>query len=118
MEALRSAIINNEEDDNASLNGMYGPKGFFFQQRRGHLDLRGIAHVNMDRLIREVDIDSLQQHIENITFCNLREDDLRYMTDPQIVKLFRLSVSYSVSISLIGKLSHLSHFTYIHKLFR
>lgn len=55
------------------------------------MNLRSIASLNLDKLVREVDIDLLQIHIENITFCNLREEDLRYLTDPQIVKLFRIS---------------------------
>jgi hypothetical protein len=28
-------------------------------------------------------------HLENITFCNLREEDLRFITDQHVVKLFR-----------------------------
>ena len=28
-------------------------------------------------------------HLENITFCNLREDDLRFITDQHVIKLFR-----------------------------
>ena len=27
--------------------------------------------------------------LENITFCNLREEDLRFVTDQHVVKLFR-----------------------------
>ena len=71
--------------------GLYGSNGFFFQQRRGHLNLRALANINLDKLVREVDIDLLQSQIENITFCNLKEEDLRYLTDPQIIKLFRVS---------------------------
>jgi len=28
-------------------------------------------------------------HLENIAFCNLREDDLRFITDQHVIKLFR-----------------------------
>jgi len=28
-------------------------------------------------------------HLENITFCNLREEDLRFITDQHVIKLFR-----------------------------
>ncbi len=94
MEILRSEVAGHDDsdrDEENSIGGVYGSKGFFFQQRRGHLNLRGIAKVNLERMVREVDIDTLQQHIENITFCNLREEDLRYLTDPQIVKIFRIS---------------------------
>eukprot|EP00600_Ochromonadales_sp_CCMP1393_P003028 CAMPEP_0174989194 /NCGR_PEP_ID=MMETSP0004_2-20121128/20579_1 /TAXON_ID=420556 /ORGANISM="Ochromonas sp., Strain CCMP1393" /LENGTH=1304 /DNA_ID=CAMNT_0016242561 /DNA_START=94 /DNA_END=4008 /DNA_ORIENTATION=- len=93
MEALRSTVLNNHDpvEEKPSLGGMYGSDGFFFQQRRGHLNLRSLAAVNIEKLVREVDVDTLQAHVENITFCNLREEDLRYLTDPQIVKLFRVS---------------------------
>lgn len=30
-------------------------------------------------------------HLENITYCNLREEDLRFVTDQHVVKLFRTS---------------------------
>ena len=75
------------------LTGIYstGRKGFFFQQRRGHLNLRSLASVDLDRLIREVDVDVLQLHIENLAFCNLREEDLRYLSDPQVIKMFKIS---------------------------
>lgn len=96
MEVLRSNLLNKESDieefdDNVALNGIYGPNGFFFQERRGHLNLRALSKLNLEKLIREVDIDLLQNHIENIAFSNLREEDLRYLTDPQIIKLFQIS---------------------------
>jgi zinc finger protein DZIP1 len=94
MESLRSTVLTGDIEkieDQPSLGGMYGSNGFFFQQRRGQLNLRSLASINIEKLIREVDVDLLQIHIENITFCNIREEDLRYLTDPQIVKFFRIS---------------------------
>ena len=94
MEILRSKLVSDYEQSNEEqpiLGGLYGSNGFFFQQRRGHLNLRALANINLDKLVREVDIDLLQSQIENITFCNLKEEDLRYLTDPQIIKLFRVS---------------------------
>ena len=75
--------------------------------------MRSVASINLEKLVREVDVDILQMHIENITFCNLREEDLRYLTDPQIVKLFRISqlmleyLLYSQD-KLVENLNHLS----------
>lgn len=94
MEILRSSILNDYDksgEEMPILGGLYGSNGFFFQQRRGHLNLRALASINLDKLVREVDVDLLQTQIENITFCNIREEDLRYLTDPQIIKLFRVS---------------------------
>jgi hypothetical protein len=30
-------------------------------------------------------------NLENITFCNLREEDLRFVTDQHVIKLFRMA---------------------------
>jgi zinc finger protein DZIP1 len=90
MDLLRSKVTSAPDHKDA-LAGMYGPNGFFFQQRRGHLNLRSLASIDLEKLVREVDVDLLQLHIENLTFCNLKEEDLKYMTDPQVVKLFKIS---------------------------
>jgi hypothetical protein len=116
MEVLRSKITQSHATtDKAEMqtDGLYSANGFFFQQRRGNLDLRGISNIDLEKLVREVDVDSLQMHIENITFCNLREDDLRYLTDPQVIKLFKISqlmieyllYSQDLFISNLGSLS-------------
>ena len=64
---------------------------FYFQQRRGRIDIRSVSQIDIDRIVRDVDIDLLQTHLENLTFCELKESDLRYLTDPQIIKLFQTS---------------------------
>lgn len=66
----------------------YG-NSFFFQKRRGKLDLRTLSSLDLERIVKNADIDVLQMHLENITFSDLREDDMRYLTDPLVVKLFR-----------------------------
>lgn len=64
---------------------------FFFRQRHGHINLRKFESINLEKLIREVDIDILQQNLEEIAFSRLTENDLNYLSDRQIVKLFRLA---------------------------
>lgn len=64
---------------------------FYFQQRRGRLDLRTLSQIDLDQIVRDVDIDVLQMHLENLTFCHLKEEDLRFLTDPLVIKLFRTS---------------------------
>lgn len=63
---------------------------FFFQQRHGSLDIRQISKIDIQNIISETNIDSLQSCIENITFSSLKIDDLKYMTDPLIIKTFQL----------------------------
>lgn len=70
-------------------DGIYDRNGFFFQQRSGHLNLRRFEALDLHRLVREVDIETLQENIEEITFTKFSEQDLRYFTDKQVVKLFQ-----------------------------
>ena len=92
---FKSSIMQakNEEnyEPNVIDNVQYASTKFYFQQRRGRLDLRTLSQIDLDRIVRDVDIDVLQMHLENITFCNLKEEDLRFLTDPQVIKLFRTS---------------------------
>lgn len=64
---------------------------FYFQQRRGRIDLRSIARIDIDRVIEDVDIDTLQSHLESIAFADLNADDLAHYADEHFIKLFRLS---------------------------
>jgi hypothetical protein len=79
---------NNDENvvPNYDVESIYG-KNFFFQQRRGNLDIRSLSQLDLDRVVRDVDIDTIQSHLENITFCHLREEDMRLLTDPLVVKV-------------------------------
>lgn len=93
---FKSSIMQSksgEEDYDPNLidNAQYTSTKFYFQQRRGRLDLRTLSQIDLDRIVREVDIDVLQIHLENITFSNLKEEDLRFLTDPLVIKLFRTS---------------------------
>eukprot|EP01119_Soliformovum_irregulare_P009650 TRINITY_DN2317_c2_g1_i2.p1 TRINITY_DN2317_c2_g1~~TRINITY_DN2317_c2_g1_i2.p1 ORF type:complete len:849 (+),score=286.91 TRINITY_DN2317_c2_g1_i2:371-2917(+) len=44
---------------------------FAFRQRRGHFDWRVLAQVDVDRVIRETDLNALQKVIDNITFADV-----------------------------------------------
>lgn len=82
-----------EDYENSSLlsENPIDNKKFYFQHRRGHLDIRTLARVDLDNIVNNVDIDTLQNLLENITFCNIKESDLKFLTDPLILKLFRLT---------------------------
>jgi hypothetical protein len=66
-------------------------KSFYFQQRRGTLDLRSISRVDIERIIREVDIDTLQSFLENITFSDLNSEELSLYSDECFLRLFQIS---------------------------
>lgn len=84
---LNSYVMPNSEEIDPSASS----SSFYFQQRRGSLDIRSISKANIEKIVNDVDIDTLQSILENITFCALTEKDLRYLTDPMLLKLFRLS---------------------------
>ena len=49
------------------------------------------SHVDsLVAMFPEVDVDTLQNHLENLTFGRLDDDDLRVYTDESFLKLFRL----------------------------
>jgi zinc finger protein DZIP1 len=70
---------------------LYDESGFFFRQRKGKLNLRKLEAIDLEKVIREVDIDVLQQFIENITFSEFQDYDIHYLTDKHIVKLFKVA---------------------------
>jgi 23S rRNA pseudoU1915 N3-methylase RlmH len=91
---FKSSVMHsgrNDHDPDLNDNAQYASTKFYFQQRRGRLDLRTLSQIDLDKIVRDVDIDVLQMHLENITFSNLKEEDLRFLTDPQVIKLFRTS---------------------------
>jgi hypothetical protein len=61
---------------------------FSFRQRFGKLNLRELEAIDLEKIINEVDIDSLQQYLDNLTFSGL---DMHYLTDQQVLKAFKLS---------------------------
>ncbi|CAM9647992.1 unnamed protein product, partial [Ectocarpus sp. 4 AP-2014] len=73
------------------VEGILRRKSFYFQQRTGKLDMRAIGRVDIDSVVKDVDIDTLQAHLENITFASVSEDDLRLYSDQCFLNLFRLS---------------------------
>lgn len=67
---------------------------FNFSSSKKYVNWQRISTVNIDLLVRQVDIDVLQEHINDITFCSLESVRCsRCLTpvDATFVKLFRLA---------------------------
>ena len=47
---------------------------FYFKRRRGRIDWRKLDRVDLDQLVNEVDIDTLQEHVDHIAFADVGED--------------------------------------------
>jgi hypothetical protein len=79
------------KDPQESLQSILGDEHFYFQHRQGKIDLDAIAAVDLDRVIENTDVDTLQHHLENLTFSDLNEHDIQVCSDSQFLKLFQLS---------------------------
>ncbi|KAJ3175686.1 Zinc finger protein dzip1 [Geranomyces variabilis] len=64
--------------------------GFYFRRRRERVNWRLLSSMNIDQIMKEVDIKALQDIMENLTFCDIDGEDLRY-PDQNIVKLIKLA---------------------------
>jgi len=63
---------------------------FAFQPRRGKLDWRSLSKLDLDRVVREVDIDSLEKHLQGVAFADVTADDLHWFSEADFMQLFRL----------------------------
>ncbi|XP_064393960.1 cilium assembly protein DZIP1L-like isoform X3 [Halichondria panicea] len=73
----------------AQTNAAHGTT-FAFRKRWGQIDWRSLASVDVDRIAREMDFQSLQQNIMNVTFCNIESEEF-HNVDHNFTKLFRLA---------------------------
>ena len=65
--------------------------GFTFRRRLGKLDWRMLAGIDVNRVIRDVDVQTLQDVLENITFAAVDGEDLSYYPETNFVKVFSLA---------------------------
>ncbi|XP_033895776.1 cilium assembly protein DZIP1L [Acipenser ruthenus] len=80
-----------------SLAQQWGPGGlppFHFQTRREVMDWRRFSALDVDRVARELDVSTLQEHIGSVTFCDLDSErcpHCRNPVDPVLLKVLRMS---------------------------
>ncbi|CAM9893698.1 unnamed protein product [Ectocarpus sp. 4 AP-2014] len=69
-----------------------GPVAFYFRQRHGKLDWKKLARIDVDEVVREVDISVLQDLLDEVVFCEVSAEDIPPTgVDDLSVKLIRLS---------------------------
>lgn len=66
---------------------------FIFKDRGtgGRINWRQLMNVDLDKVTKEIDLQTLETLLNNITYANLDRDDLERLGDQHFVKLFRLS---------------------------
>ncbi|NXE03866.1 DZI1L protein, partial [Lophotis ruficrista] len=73
---------------------------FHFQPRQVGVDWRRFSAIDVERVAREVDVATLQEHIAGVTFCNLDGEQCPHCgqpADPVLLKVLRmaqLSIEY------------------------
>jgi len=96
------APIWEEADEMNKENALITPqKNFYFQQRHGRVDLRAISRVDLEAVIDDVDVQTLQMHLENITFGDLDQRDMESFSDENLLKLFKiaqLTIEYLLNV--------------------
>ena len=79
--------------------GALGLKAFTFAPRTQKLNWRALSQVNLDKVKREVNIDTLQEYLEMVAFANAAGADVSQYADPNFVKVFQLAqlmIEYSL----------------------
>nr|XP_013795261.1 PREDICTED: zinc finger protein DZIP1L [Apteryx mantelli mantelli] len=86
--------------DRAALAGLVGIPPFQFQPRRASVDWRRFSAIDVERVARELDVATLQEHIASVTFCNLDSErcpSCQQPVDPvllKVLKMAQLSIEY------------------------
>lgn len=82
---------------------MLAPGGiptFKFQSRRDTIDWRRFSAIDVERVARELDLATLQENINSITFCNLDAEKCPYCKQPvdpvllNVLKMAQLTIEY------------------------
>lgn len=101
MRPIQTTSPNNQIQPISYVETLLNHKKFTFQPRRGQLDLRKITKLDVDRIAREVDIDSLQEVLENMTFSSISQEDLNLYSDDCFLRLFQtaqLTLEYLLNV--------------------
>lgn len=73
---------------------------FNFQLRRDTVDWRRFSAIDVDRVARELDLATLQENINSVTFCSLDAEKCPYCQQPvdpvllKILKMAQLTIEY------------------------
>ncbi|XP_072724584.1 cilium assembly protein DZIP1L [Ciconia boyciana] len=73
---------------------------FHFQPRQVSMDWRRFSTIDVERVAREVDVATLQEHIAGVTFCNLDGEQCPHCGQPAdpilltVLRMAQLSIEY------------------------
>lgn len=64
---------------------------FIFRSRTGRLNWRLLHSLDLDRVVRDGDVETIQAHLDNITFARFSKEDLEATNDESLIKMVQLS---------------------------
>ncbi|CAN7985344.1 unnamed protein product, partial [Ixodes hexagonus] len=80
-----------ETTDAAPVHPVVSLHGFQFHSRSQKIDWRKIASVDVDKVAREVDVETLQNNVAHLTFCDIDNELDGCLVDTNFLKLFKLA---------------------------
>ncbi|XP_026523565.1 zinc finger protein DZIP1L [Notechis scutatus] len=95
--------VNFQRTSDFSGNMLPSPSiipAFKFQLRRETVDWRRFSAIDVERVARELDLCTLQENINSITFCNLDSEKCPYCQQPvdpvllKVLKMAQLTIEY------------------------
>ncbi|XP_048362693.1 cilium assembly protein DZIP1L isoform X2 [Sphaerodactylus townsendi] len=95
--------VNFRSSEDLFGNMLASPGGipaFKFQSRRDAIDWRRFSAIDVERVARELDLTTLQENINSITFCNLDAEKCPYCQQPidpvllKVLKMAQLTIEY------------------------
>ncbi|XP_060539022.1 cilium assembly protein DZIP1L isoform X1 [Pantherophis guttatus] len=95
--------VNFQRTSDFSGNMLPSPSiipAFKFQLRRETIDWRRFSAIDVERVARELDLGTLQENINSITFCNLDAEKCPYCQQPvdpvllKVLKMAQLTIEY------------------------
>uniref|UniRef100_A0A7I4CKC1 Cilium assembly protein DZIP1 N-terminal domain-containing protein n=1 Tax=Physcomitrium patens TaxID=3218 RepID=A0A7I4CKC1_PHYPA len=76
-----------QENSSTSAEGV----SFVFQKHHSKIDWRILNTIDVDRIIRDVDTDTLEKVMDTIAFGDIHGEDARNITEGNFTKIFRLA---------------------------
>jgi len=69
---------------------MNAPPNFSFQEKKSKLNWQAVEQLDLARIVKDMDLETLESHLSNLTFSTLEREDLKRFEEKEVIKLFKL----------------------------
>jgi hypothetical protein len=95
---LRKSVPSLDEALKSLQSGLGGfgvlnatPARFIFRPRTGRLNWRLLHSLDLDRVVHDGDVETIQAHMDNVMFARFEREDFEQYTDECIIKVVKLA---------------------------